>query len=544
MIDIKALRAIAETASPGSHHFPSSTVLELLDEVEQLRLRVDAAPPGGMLLALRNDVAGGSVHAEPDEALPGSREGRFRIVRDEDTRRYRDDYKTTARPQYLATVYSREVVDFYVTCHNHIPSIIGLLEKLTNERDAANDAAHRSRCDLLDQQTKYDVLERDFDRADREHRRISDENDDLKVKIAELRVDHLVLARLHVERLADVQDLTDKLTSQMELRDFETYFRESQVNLEDAVQEIGALEAKLAESQAELVKARDWWGGPVAPLVVEMRSEINALTAKLAAAGLDARYVLDIYARSLGEPSDWKGDSFKTLAKDDPQRLIQLVAAQSLADHDLTFAAEALGFVPDQAVVVAVLGWLAVHKSPVVREGVVYGLARHVTTSDAARAIVQQLAARDPSPGVRSSAEEALEAGAVPSENFEKAWARFEEYGYRYGGDALESVRFGFAIARGKTPGESDREEHPTLREQIDTLEAKLAEVQRENEHLTEGIVNTNKAWLVTCETLTAKLAAMTAARDEACDLLDNAADPGTTPTRVAELRAIGGDKP
>ena len=34
------------------------------------------------------------------------------------------------------------------------------------------------------------------------------------------------------------------------------------------------------------------------------------------------------------------------------------------------------------------------------------------------------------------------------SETFEHAWSRYEARGYRYGGDALENVRFGFEIGR------------------------------------------------------------------------------------------------
>ena len=33
-------------------------------------------------------------------------------------------------------------------------------------------------------------------------------------------------------------------------------------------------------------------------------------------------------------------------------------------------------------------------------------------------------------------------------ETFEHAWSRYEARGYRYGGDALENVRFGFEIGR------------------------------------------------------------------------------------------------
>jgi len=44
---------------------------------------------------------------------------------------------------------------------------------------------------------------------------------------------------------------------------------------------------------------------------------------------------------------------------------------------------------------------------------------------------------------------------------FEEAWGVFEKAGYRYGEDALENVRFGFEIGRGRRP--ESEPESPTL---------------------------------------------------------------------------------
>ena len=107
----------------------------LLDEVERLEMqcsdmksRLNPAPPAGMLLYMRSLAATGPVHVEDDGAFPGDRRNVYRIVRDEDSRRFREDYNTTARPPYVATVYSREDAEFYSICHNHVPTLVGMLE--------------------------------------------------------------------------------------------------------------------------------------------------------------------------------------------------------------------------------------------------------------------------------------------------------------------------------------------------------------------------------------------------------------------------------
>lgn len=103
---------------------------------------------------------------------------------------------------------------------------------------------------------------------------------------------------------------------------------------------------------------------------------------------------------------DWKGTSFKTLAKQEPDKLIALVENGKLAEHDLTFAAEALGLIEGPPL--ALLGTLARHSSALVREGAVYGLARH-RSSLLAQVPLERLAKSDPSPGVREAATEALD---------------------------------------------------------------------------------------------------------------------------------------
>lgn len=104
---------------------------------------------------------------------------------------------------------------------------------------------------------------------------------------------------------------------------------------------------------------------------------------------------------------DWKGPSFEQLAVEQPQHLLALVLKGRLAEHDLTFAAEALGRVPE-ALSLPVLFALASDNSRLVREGAVYGLARHVRNADV-RAVLTRMSKEDSSPGVRTAAAEALD---------------------------------------------------------------------------------------------------------------------------------------
>ena len=108
---------------------------------------------------------------------------------------------------------------------------------------------------------------------------------------------------------------------------------------------------------------------------------------------------------------DWRGPSFKTLAKEDPARLLALVAEDRLAEHDLTFAAEALGLIENSSLATELLERLTRHSSALVREGAVYGLAMHpdLARPGPVRAAVEQLVQDDPSPGVREAATEALD---------------------------------------------------------------------------------------------------------------------------------------
>lgn len=104
------------------------------------------------------------------------------------------------------------------------------------------------------------------------------------------------------------------------------------------------------------------------------------------------------------DPSEEK---FERLAGESPKTLAALLQVRLLRPSDLTFAAEAAGKVADSTLVVRPLFLLLNHPSPLVREGAVYGLSNHLSEQVIER--LREVAERDPSPGVREAAGEALE---------------------------------------------------------------------------------------------------------------------------------------
>lgn len=95
------------------------------------------------------------------------------------------------------------------------------------------------------------------------------------------------------------------------------------------------------------------------------------------------------------------------LARTDPARLVAWLDSEEMSPGKATFAAEILGKEAAAEVAAPCLLRLTQHSSPLVREGAVYGLETHKAQGDV-RARLEEMAASDPSWGVRQSAAEAL----------------------------------------------------------------------------------------------------------------------------------------
>lgn len=92
---------------------------------------------------------------------------------------------------------------------------------------------------------------------------------------------------------------------------------------------------------------------------------------------------------------------FEYLADNDPAELLRLIDSSSLQPEDLTFAAEVAGRLPGELVVKSLLALLR-HDSAVVREGAIYGLSNHRSTSVDTE--LQNIIIRDSSYAVREAA--------------------------------------------------------------------------------------------------------------------------------------------
>lgn len=105
-----------------------------------------------------------------------------------------------------------------------------------------------------------------------------------------------------------------------------------------------------------------------------------------------------------GEPCE---AVFEFLAQHYPAELLKLLASRRLRPTDLTFAAEIAGQLTDSTEVRRILHPLLTHADALVREGAIYGLARHI--DPALRQDLTRLTSSDPSPAVRQAAADTLD---------------------------------------------------------------------------------------------------------------------------------------
>jgi hypothetical protein len=100
-------------------------------------------------------------------------------------------------------------------------------------------------------------------------------------------------------------------------------------------------------------------------------------------------------------------EMFEYLAEVYPTQLIALLGCNRLVAANLTFAAEIAGRIENSALVRSALLPLLEHGDPVVREGALYGLAKHM--DEETRRRVLQVGANDPNLEVRQAANDFLE---------------------------------------------------------------------------------------------------------------------------------------
>lgn len=100
-------------------------------------------------------------------------------------------------------------------------------------------------------------------------------------------------------------------------------------------------------------------------------------------------------------------NTFKTMARQNPNVLINWIRDGSLCDGDLTYAAEELKNVPTSEALIDTLLLLLCNQSPIVREGACLGAENH-RDNDQIRQRLEIMRHNDPSPGVRAAADDSL----------------------------------------------------------------------------------------------------------------------------------------
>lgn len=93
---------------------------------------------------------------------------------------------------------------------------------------------------------------------------------------------------------------------------------------------------------------------------------------------------------------------WRELAKNNPQRLLDLIASGRIPEHRITFALESAGYIEsiEPSKVADVVMPFLDHAKAVVREGAIYGL-NECTKDERVRGKVAIMAASDPSPAIR-----------------------------------------------------------------------------------------------------------------------------------------------
>lgn len=112
--------------------------------------------------------------------------------------------------------------------------------------------------------------------------------------------------------------------------------------------------------------------------------------------------------RLLAKWGDFCEGLFRDLSVQAPRELAELVNRNDLRPARMTTAAEVLGSLADDALVVGpLMKVLAQNQSSLAREGAVLGLSHHLR-DDKVKQLLRRVAEHDPSPGVRAAALDVL----------------------------------------------------------------------------------------------------------------------------------------
>ena len=131
------------------------------------------------------------------------------------------------------------------------------------------------------------------------------------------------------------------------------------------------------------------------------------------ASPLSEQYAIASPSASAGETISWEKPCeamFEYLASHKPRKLLSLIESGELTDAQLTFAAEWAGRTAERERAQLILFRLLRHPSSLVREEAIYGLQQLGESNSIREALLERTRSdREPSPGVRAAALDALE---------------------------------------------------------------------------------------------------------------------------------------
>ncbi len=173
------------------------------------------------------------------------------------------------------------------------------------------------------------------------------------------------------------------------------------------------------------------WSGNVSFCLFDPDAFVSSNLQRLATSNLGGGFWSLVAGAVVDDAKQWAKpceEMFEYLAEHKPGRLAELVSGSLLTSGDLqlgsvavgrkltnaelSFAAEAAGRIEDPDLAVTALLALLSHPAAPVREGAIYGIQRHLESSEEGRSTLRVLAASDASPAVKRAAADALDVAA------------------------------------------------------------------------------------------------------------------------------------